>query len=583
MPSDDTTIALRQDRAAQLLQDLFSKASSEIKPLEEPEPETVEAATVPELREAVRKIRKRGGKPYSVRDRIAEAVFNCLSAAGAFHRGDDGRLFYFKNHHHTLDDLSSKDFERFLARASGLNQKEIEFQFVLTDLQNRAAELPVTPIHSLAFFDWASGKIFVDNGAGMMCVRPRRGEWSLVPNGAGALFLTQPGSEPFSADFSKRGAALDWLLDQASFHDDAANLTRADQRTLLLTTVLFGLCSNKTRIILVGNGLKGSGKSTAMQNVGLVLHGSKFRGTGSMRDRPLDDTVIALKSRAILLLDNVDSYIKGIEDVLACFATGIEHSRRTLYEDSAETVIKLVTSILMITARTARFARDDVAERSVPLSFLAPATRIGETEMSDSVLGKRDAIMGDILSRLAEIADRLEYVKPPRLGFRMADFAAFGWVMHASQKDGRWVSQEWESLLEKLTLAQDRFVGSDGALVTVLDHVLTEQWEVGTKGRPVRCSIYELFSACRDKAIKLSIMLPKTAIRFGQIFTQQKNAIQTALGVVIREEYKHAGERFITIFRKPEVTTYYLNGALPGVTVQFSPNPIQEADKAPKY
>ena len=396
-----------------------------------------------------------------------------------------------------------------------------------------------------------------------------------VPNGEGALFLAEPGSEEFIADFTERGAALDWLLAQASFHDDPNNLTRADQRTLLLTTILFSLFTRKTRIILVGSGLKGSGKSTTMQNVGLVLHGSKFRGTGSMRDRPLDDTIIALSGSAILLLDNVDSYIRGIEDVLACFATGIEYRRRTLYTDNAETVITLVTSILMMTARTARFNRDDVAERSVPLSFLAPVTRVGEEEMAENVLSRRDAIMGDLLSRMAEVADRLAYVKPPRLGFRMADFAAFGWILHAEEKDGRWLSPAWEALLEKPTLAQDRFVGADSGLITVLDHLLTERWEA-SPGATLRWSIHELFNACRDTAIKLSIMLPKTVLGFGQMLTQRVSAIETELNVVVREERKHAGERFISIFQKPPVVEVF-----PGVMCSMLPRP--NAVKAEKF
>ena len=315
---EETDIAPQQNKAAQLIEALLSKSSPNIKPLEEPEPEPIKASgDISELKEVVLKIRKRAGKPFVVRGRIAEAVFRCLSAAGDFHRGDDGRLFFFRNDDHALYDLASTEFERYLARVSGLNQKEIEFQFVLTDLKNRAAELSASPIHSVSFFDRASGRLFVANGAGMMYTRARGGQWALVSNGDGALFLAQPGSEEFIADFTERGAALDWLLAQASFHDDPSNLTRADQRTLLLTAILFSLFTRKTHIILVGSGLKGSGKSTTMQNVGLVLHGSKFRGTGSTRDRPLDDTIIALSGSAIHLLDNVDSYIQGIEDVLA--------------------------------------------------------------------------------------------------------------------------------------------------------------------------------------------------------------------------------------------------------------------------
>ena len=198
----------------------------------------------------------------------------------------------------------------------------------------------------------------------------------------------------------------------------------------------------------------------------------------------------------------------------------------------------------MMTARTARFNRDDVAERSVPLSFLAPVTRVGEEEMAENVLSRRNAIMGDLLSRMAEIADRLAYIKSPRLGFRMADFAAFGWIMHAQEKNGQWVSSEWEALLGKLTLAQDRFVGADSGLISVLDHLLTERWEA-SPGATLRWSIHELFNACRDTAIKLSIMLPKTVLGFGQMLTQRVSAIETELDVVIREERENMLARAI--------------------------------------
>lgn len=536
---------------------IASRLSATVKPppQEEVKAPNPEGTGISQLRSAVRKLRMPKKKPFLIKEEVAELCYRSLIMAGKFYRAEDGRLFYFDNEHHTLRDLCDTDekrqtFQRYLATVSGLNQQEIEFAYVLTDLKNRAANLPETPVYALAHYDWSTGSFYMSNGGGMMYVRHRGGAWVLAPNGEGALFLTQSRADPFVPDFSKNGEALDWLLDQCSFYDDPFGFSRAEQRILLLTSVLFNLFSKRTHMILTSIGDKGSGKTTALQNWGFVLLGSKFMPTSLLAGRPLDDLIIPLAHESIKLFDNVDSFIKGLEDVLSAYATGTEFERRTFYETTGQTVIKIVTVLLMLSSRNVRFARADVADRSVPLHFLAPQIRVGEQEMMDRVLDRRNAILGDLLTQIGRIADRKD-IEVPGMSFRMADFAKFGYRMHAHQDgDGKWIAPEWEAMLQKLGIAQGKFAADNSSVVSVIKEVLSRRFSVKPR-LPWRGTTAELLKDCRELAREMLIPFSDDlrSQTFGLLFRESIPAIQQELGVRIDDGGKkgHAAMWYYTI------------------------------------
>jgi hypothetical protein len=533
----------KQDHANALLAGLIQRSSDEVKPLkDDAEPiEDVDAAGLPA---AILRIRRRGGKPFIVRRSVADLAYKVLCTIGFFCHGDGDRLFFFNHRDHLLYDFCSKRFAQLLANASGLNQTEPEFAFVQTHLQNVAALLPLTPIYSRSYYNWSTGRFHMSNGLGGQYIRDRGGEWRFAPNGEGVLFLTEHDSKPWSLDPLATGEELQAFIDSASLSDDdRGNLTIADQRVLLLTTLLFLLFTPTVKPIVVGTGLKGSGKTTFFRFIGMLFCGDRFEVTGSLVDNPVTDMLVALSNGDVVVADNFDSYIKGIEDVFAVYSTGGNFKKRALYSDNTafETVLR---AILFITTRGARFNRDDIADRTIPCYFGAPTAPIGESVLKRKLLLDRDAIMSGLLVKIGEIADRLGQIDhDPVLAFRLADFAAFGWKVHAVLQDGRWVSPEWEERLGKLRLAQHHFAAKGNNIIAALRGVLE-------RGRVAQMPTSILFDACRLVADAEHIQLPKTVSVFGQELTNLKFAIEAELGVVFTEERIHADKRLITLTPK---------------------------------
>jgi hypothetical protein len=540
----------QQDQASKLLAGLIQRSSEAVKPLNEDAP--IKDVDVAGLPAAIQQIRERGGKAFAVRRKITDLVHKTLCTVGFFSRGDGDLVFFFSDQDHLLYDLNSKRFEQLLANASGLNQTEPEFTFVQTHLQNVAALLPLTPIYSRSYYDWNTGRFHMSNGLGGQYIRDRGGEWRFAPNGEDVLFLTEHDNKPWSLDPLAKGEELQEFIESASLGDDGkGNLTVDDQRALLLAVLLFLLFTRSTKPLVVGNGAKGSGKTSFFHAVGVLLRGGGFKVTGSMVDKPAEDMLVALSNDTVVVADNFDSYIKGIEDLLAIYSTGGVFKKRALYTDNSmfETVLR---AILFITTRGARFNRDDVADRTIPLYFKKPAMPIGESVFRERLLLHRDAIMSGLLVKIGEIADRLGQIEHiPARDVRLADFAAFGWVLFAKPEGDHWSSPEWDLLLEKLKLAQHHFTARGNNIVAALRGVLERE-------HITKMSTGALFDSCRSVAEVAHIQLPKTAQGFGHELTNLKFAIEAELEVVFTEEHGHGGKRFITL--TPKRADMYFQG-----------------------
>ena len=531
-----------QARAAELTRQLLSHVSMDLK---EPEdPAVPEISDIAQLPHAITHMRIKGAV-HIIRRRVANAVLVGLQKIGFLCHGTGQPSYFMDERTGILYDLSSDLFGRLLAKITGLNKVETEFAFVLEHLKVEASALPERPVRVLSHYDVKTGRFFMHDGQGSVYCLSDYTTWERTANGKDEIFFVAEGAEAFTPDYRANGTALNWFLDRASLAENEAGLTRSDQRTLILTTVLFLLFTQETKPILVAIGPKGSGKTTFLRLLLMLLLGRRFKPTSISPDRPLDDLVIAIAHNPALVVDNLDSFIRGVEDFLATYVTGTDYKRRRLYSDSAQHVIPLIGRFLMISTRSPRFNRPDVADRVIPLHFVKPVGGvIGETSMCTELFERRNAILGDLLALIAAVVAKLN-IKTPCMNFRMADFAEFGWRMHARrQEDGGWISPEWEELLGKLARAQDRFVGSDNTLIEALAEVLDGGVSVNDM------SIADLFVRCQAVAESRRLMLPKTTTTFGKLLSEMKSTIETELSVEFSEKYAHAGKHLITLTLK---------------------------------
>jgi len=534
-------IAQRQATAGALVRELFSKVSPELQKPPEELPAPPQISDIEQLPDAINEFRKHG-RVHEVRRQISILTYTALEKIGSFYCATGPRGYFLDKRLGFLHPLDSERFANLLATLTGLNPTEIEFKFVLEHLKVTAANLPEQPIRVLSHFDIKEGLFYLHGGGKEVHLADASGPLKRVDNGDGQLFLTQADSEPLTPDYSANGKALEWFLDLPSFSEDEGGLTRQELKLLLLTVVIFLLISQEERPILVPIGPRGSGKTTAMRALLMLFLGSQPKPTSISVDRPLDDIVILLANNSVAVVDNMDSFVRGVENLLATFVTNATYKRRKLFTDGEQYEIRLGAKILGITCRTPRFTRPDVAQRIIPLPFEKPRDGvIGETALYSQILEKRPLIMGDLLMVVSRVIGKLS-INAPRLNVRLADFAEFGWRMHARQEvDGRWVSFEWVSILGKLTAAQDRFIASDNGLIEAIDVLLNDGVAI------VDMPSAELFQKCRAVAEVRRLILPKSSISFGQVLTESASALESELKVKFVDRRGRAGRRFITI------------------------------------
>jgi hypothetical protein len=514
-----------------------------------PKPENIEdLATLPA---AVSAIRSEKGKPFKIRESVAELVLGSLLNRGKLILGSDGHRFFFFEPKHTLYDVSSDIFEEFLAQHTGLVQTEKEiFDYVITQMHNKAGALGPTEVGAHSHVDLRTGTAYFANGPSGMFVRERGGEWRTTHNGDGYIFATSTRAESCTPDFTANGAALTALIDLGSISDNGGALTKDEQKTLLRTWFVFSQFSYRTRLILSAQGEPGSGKTSLCQNLCMVSDGGGFEVVLASSTTTAESTIVSLSNRDQLVLDNLDSRVKDLENILAVYATGgTLGEARTLFHNNRPYVKQRRTKLLFITSMSPKYNRDDVGERVIPIYFSKPAGGVlPETEFREMVLAWRHVVLGDLLSEVGRMADRLAYITPPLLGARMADFARFGWVMHARQNEGgKWRSPRWEQLLGKLKVAQDLWVARDSGLINTLYHFFR------TNGNKIhRKPQRELYEVCREIAESRRTAFPHSPITFGKLLRAKREAIQTELGVELAIEEGHAGESFITVrLRQP--------------------------------
>src|SRR5262249_37091124 len=239
-------------------------------------------------------------------------------------------------------------------------------------------------------------------------------------------FLTELDTRPWIPDFS-HPASWPWFF--STFPFAGVPLSATDQRTILAVWLLsqFFPPFRRTRPIPVFLGPQGSGKTTSQRRLGRLLVGGDFDVTGLVRDRE-DGFVASITNRALCAFDNADSRIPWLEDALATYATGHRYRLRRLYTTNEEVSYE-PRAILILSSRDPHFRRPDVAERLLPFFCARPERFEPEERLFRELEQRRGAILGNLLLRAGVIADTLMESDLPALGFRMADFAGFGWVV----------------------------------------------------------------------------------------------------------------------------------------------------------
>lgn len=460
-------------------------------------------------------------------------IRDALLSDGFLCRTTDGRLFYFGKNERRLYDLNSADFSYLLTAKSGLSATESFFGFALNRLEAATACLSPTPVHTLGHYDISTGLLAVSDAGPGVWVRERGGEWIRTHNGEnGLLFFTECSATPFEPDFENHESS--WFLSNFEFVDNPP-LSAADAKTLHTIALLqqFFPKLRRTRLISAFLGPKGSGKTTKIRTVGRLILGPDFDVT-NLREEKEDGFVAAITNSTVIGVDNADSRVRWLEDGLATYATGLKYKMRRYYTTNEQAEF-LPRAFLMLSSRDPHFRREDVAERLLPLLSARPETFLDEGEIYDQLEKRRSAIWGDLLCMLAQTADAQQQTAP-RMKFRMADFAAFGWkLLKAKGREG-----DWPTLLDRLEKTQLGFAGEGNGIIDALREVLA-------LGPIVQVATGDLFKKCEAVAKEHTFGFPRTSNGFGQKLANLINVIELELECKVSIEPGRANRKFVTL------------------------------------
>lgn len=210
---------------------------------------------------------------------------------------------------------------------------------------------------------------------------------------------------------------------------EAPAYTAEVQRRLLATWLCALVAQVKPLPILAALGDKGGGKSTLGRAVLRVLLGSNADLTGVSTDRR--DFVTLAARLPVLGLDNVDGEPpEWLADDLARAATGGRSQTRELYTNNDVSDVALQAAIV-ITSRTAGFARADVAERLLPIltGELTDAARLADSALEETVNAQRDGLLVYLVTTAANVLAWRPHA-PAGLPARFLDFAQVVWSWH---------------------------------------------------------------------------------------------------------------------------------------------------------
>ncbi|MCH7889409.1 MAG: hypothetical protein IIA00_09045 [Proteobacteria bacterium] len=521
------------------------------------------------LRQDVRRILANSKlNPTQKEDKVITLLREALEKEGQFYRTDEGTALYFRNRDRKLLAISTRadsPFGQLVSAFTDLSVKRGVMANCLERLHAHVAEEAETvQPHFWAYNSLDADVIAINDFGGGMWVRRRGDTWTIKPNGdQGILFWTpseqlEPWTPEFSTDPSVRDEDLfEWFLTHPHFADDV--MTAQDQRLIYRALLLapFFPSQNRTRPVLAHLGSKhqqqhDTGKTLWGKQIGAVLMGRRFLPTPvDSSEKGKEALYLSLMHQPFVLLDNVDTEIPWLNDLLCVYATGGRLPRRKLYSDATLVHIE-AHARLCLTSRKAHFNRHDTASRTIPFRFqpITDAERKEEGALLEPILARRGQIWAGILAMVAQVQDALPTLHPPTPSLRLADFDTFGWCVAGVTQD----QQSWQRATARLKHAQAGFALQDEPLVAIFQEILQ-------MGDLSECKTSDLFAQITRTASQLGFAgrVPRNASAFTNHINQCQGMLEAVLDVQITTRVLH-GYTFIAITRGTSWQTHGVGG-----------------------
>ncbi len=483
---------------------------------------------------------------------VRELLLYSYNQRGKFLHTKQHEAFFFETRDHRLLPLAEASFQSRFTLESGLALAESfgnqTFEYLTAHALVHGEE--VEP-RRLAWWDRDRQALYLDCFDGTMLVLDGQ-EIRIANNGDGCLFLSRPEWVPwqFVETTEQDKADFHRLILSANF--DPESVLAAEEAEAVLYawngSLYFGSII-PTRPICVAVGIAGSGKSTRARLLVRFTYGGSADVTPINRDRE-DAFDAMITGQPLAVFDNVDATIPWLNDKLAVLATGGEISRRALYTTNALVKYR-ADCFTLLTARTPRFRRDDVAERLLILKLAQLPAKLPEDLMLSEVKQKRSQLWSVWARELNAIVKIVREGLPEEsLDFRLADWGRlFLVVLRHLHPD--WPAERGKEILVKITSLQQSFLVEDdtllGLLLEWLNEPGAERW-----GREFAATeiFSELSFAAADRHMELPVKNPSW---LGRKIMESSVALEAQMGVKVVARKDAVGRR-LTFLRQEAMT-----------------------------
>lgn len=446
---------------------------------------------------------------------LAEGLFALIREeeerrGGFFALADDGFTYFYNGETRQLTLMGEParvnlKFVAYLTKNYGLIHSELVTRQVLDLIDAHTRMFGLHPaVKRFAFYN-KDAKILYLSAYDGTCFRLNGKSIELIPNGKEVLFVDDDRGVHVDPDLGEHNGEhnliIRTIIDDLQFAESTAGGLSPEDQKILLAVWTFALPFAEILPaipVLLLEGSKGAGKSVALKRIqALVLGRVKLQ---NLTKRDEEAFGVILLRNPITVLENVDSYLDWLPDALAAYVTGGEWTRRKLYTDTEEIVIKPRAFVAVSTRDAVSFKRDDVADRCIVIRLERREDKGGfglEDYLIELVQKSRPQLYGEWLMKVNQIISKLRGQNGDRAEFRttqrMSDFAVLcgiiGNVLGFSTESVQKALHNMQSEREELVVEND-------SLIPIL-----EMWLENIQNSDRWISAKELFSELKDVSL----------------------------------------------------------------------------------
>ncbi len=465
-----------------------------------------------------------------------EQIIGELSDGGRWILADAGSHFMGRQMPMPIA-VDSLEMASLLFRRFGINQADALAKHLQNAMRYHTFENgDRVRIEQLAHFSPEDGGVLtIDCGAGN-ALRLDGGDVQAVNIADTGILFSQPlFHEPWTY-IPDHGSPLGRLIEGFSFVEgEDTPLSPAEQRQLFYIWLASLSFRTEMRVkpLAMATGDSWSGKSTLFRIVGRLLIGSNF-DLASMSEEKEDDFWTNVTNNAIAGYDNVDGRVRWLPDALCTAADGVTRPKRVLHTTNELAVYK-PDCFLMLTARTPRFRRLDVANRSL-IFQMAPRAAQGKRMVAESRLysqlhRSRDRMLSELVD-VCNAALRVPEQSADDSPIRSADF--YAQAMRIAL--GLGVAGQLQRTFEKLRIVQHGFTTEGHPIAEAVPIWLDGAGPEGILNAGRQIYSDELFRELRAVAGKNDINWPYSgASTFGRAFGEILDAVAVHFQILQRD------------------------------------------------